>query len=576
MNVPISELVRTLLAKRGVVGDSDIAAFLAPDYEAHTHAPELLNDMPVAIGRILKAIENNERIAVYADFDCDGIPGASVLSDFFTKIQYDNVEVYLPHRDREGYGFHTDAIDTLAKRGVKVIITVDVGTVAIEGCAAAHALGIDVIVTDHHEILPSPQPSPEGRGSGRPACLALINPKIAPYPFGGLCGAATAFKLVQATLREGKRRGLEHFISIPDGWEKWLLDLVAIATVADMVPLVSENRVLVHWGLQVLRRSQRPGIDALCTLVRLRKSELTEDDIGFSIAPRINAASRMDEPDLALKLLTTRDRDEAEHLAARLESLNASRKGVVAGIVKNARKHVAVRYQAEDKVVVLGDPEWKPALLGLAANSIMNDRGGIVCLWGRDANGTLKGSCRSDGEVSLADLFTHARDAFKECGGHAASGGFSVSHEQVHVLPQRLADAVSLLRSNAAPNEIPPPDRDHDALVTLREISWTLHRDISLLSPFGMGNTKPVFRISSVRVAAVRAFGKENNHVEITLTEGETGVPSMRGFQFFKTISAFTHPPQRGEVVHVLATLERDTFRGPTKLALRIIDILPA
>lgn len=561
MNTPISELVRSLLSKRGVVEDADIAAFLSPDYDAHTHAPELLNDISIATDRILKAIELGERIAIYADFDCDGIPGASILSDFFAKIKYENVEVYLPHRDREGYGFHTAAIDTLSKRGVKVIITVDVGTVATNGCAHAHALGIDVIVTDHHEII-----------GARPACLALINPKIAPYPFGGLCGAGVAFKLVQATLREGKKRGLENFTAIPDGWDKWLLDLVAIATVADMVPLIGENRTLVHWGLQVLRKSARPGIDALCTMLRIRKSELSEEDIGFSIAPRVNAASRMDEPDLALKLLTTRDRDEAEKLAAHLEGLNASRKGVVAGIVKNARKHVAARYSAEDRVVVLGDPDWKPALLGLAANSIMNDRGGVVCLWGRDANGKLKGSCRSDGEVSLADLFTHARAAFEECGGHAASGGFSVSQEQVHTLPETLARAVSHLQTDAVPaaKEV----ATHDALITLREVSWPLHRDISLLSPFGMGNTKPVFRISTVQVTSVRSFGKENNHVEIQLAAEEGA--SIRAFQFFKTAEDFTHVPKTGDTVHILATLERDTFRGPAKLVLRVIDVLAA
>ena len=562
MNAPISNLVRTLLAKRGIESDNDVAAFLSPDYDAHTHAPELLNDMNIATDRILKAIEGNERIACYTDFDCDGIPGAAILSDFFAKIKYENVEVYIPHRDREGYGFHVAAIEQLAAREVKVIITVDVGTVAREGCAAAHALGIDTIVTDHHEII-----------GERPACLALVNPKIAPYPFGGLCGAATAFKLVQATLTEGKRRGLERFTSIPDGWEKWLLDLVAIATVADMVPLTGENRTLAHWGLKVLRRSARPGIDAICAAARIRKSDLTEDDIGFTIAPRVNAASRMDEPDLALRLLTTKDRDEAEHLAAQLEHLNASRKGVVAGIVKNARKHVAARYRDGDKVVVLGDIEWKPALLGLAANSIMNDRGGIVCLWGRDANGKLKGSCRSDGEISLVDLFTHARDAFEECGGHAASGGFSVSHEQVHTLPEALAHTVSQLQTDAsaAPETRKAPD--HDSIITLREASWALLKDISLLSPFGVSNTKPVFRISMVNVQSVRAFGKEGNHIELKLHEENTRT-TAHAFQFFKTAEDFTHQPKTGDIVHILVTLEKDTFRGPAKLALRIIDVL--
>src|SRR3989338_4957707 len=421
----VSELVRSLLAKRGVESADDIAAFLNPEYGLHTHDPFLLEGMDVAVARLLLAIAQNERIAVYADFDCDGIPGAAVLSDFFRKIKYENFEVYLPHRGREGYGFHTAAIAELAKREVKLIVTVDVGTTAVEAVAFAKEKGVDVIVTDHHEIP-----------GALPEAVAVLNPKLGSYPFPHLCGAAVAFKLAQALLRsptgelrKGAAVTLAEKHGIPEGWEKWLLDMVAIATVADMVPLVGENRVLTHWGLQVLRKSPRAGISALCNAVRIRKADITEDDIGFSIAPRVNAASRMDEPDLALRLLTTEDRDEAEQLAAQLEKLNASRKGVVGGIVREAKKHMTARFPVEEHVVVLGNPEWKPALLGLAANSLMNDRGGVVCLWGRDANGKLKGSCRSDGAVSVVDLFVNAGDALEEYGGHAASGGFSVSHE---------------------------------------------------------------------------------------------------------------------------------------------------
>ena len=429
MEAALSELVRSLLARRGVENDADIAAFLNPDYDLHTHSPFLLKDMDVAVERLLHAIRSSERIAVYADFDCDGIPGAAILSDFFNKIGYANFEVYLPHRDREGYGFHFDAIDALAARQVKLIITVDVGTTAIDAVAHAKEKGIEVIVTDHHEIP-----------GGLPEAIAILNPKIAPYPFGGLCGAAMAFKLAQATLIEGKKRGLAPFTDIPDGWEKWLLDLVAIATVADMVPLNGENRALAFWGLQVLRKSQRVGISALCTKLRLRKAELTEDDIGFSLAPRINAASRMDDPDLALKLLTTHDTTEADALAAQLESLNTKRKSARrCDRTRGQAPRVARdRFRAEEQVVVLGNPEWKPALLGLAANSVVEERGGVVCLWGRDALGRLKGSCRSDGSFSVVELFSNAKDAVEEFGGHARSGGFSVSHERVHGLPEAL------------------------------------------------------------------------------------------------------------------------------------------
>ncbi len=550
----ISDFVRTLLSRRGITEELAIGEFLEPDYELHTHSPALFQDMEKATARIFQAIERGERIAVYADFDCDGIPGAAILSDFFRKITYANVEVYLPHRDREGYGFHTDAIAALAERGVRLIIIVDVGTTAVDAVRFAAQRGVDVIVSDHHEIL-----------GALPDAVAILNPKLGRYPFRDLCGAAVAFKLVQALIAEGKSRGLPDFLAIQDGWEKWLLDMVALATIADMVPLVGENRVLAAWGLRVLRKSRRVGIDALVSKLRLNTSELSEDDIGFSIAPRINAASRMDEPRLALDLLTTQDTLEAERLVAQLEKLNTSRKGVVASIVRQARAHAKSRFTDEDRVVVLGDPEWKPALLGLAANSLMSDRGGVVCLWGRDAAGNLKGSCRSDGEVSLVDLFANAREAFVECGGHAYSGGFSVSHESVHTLHDTLKKATSVSAAPAA------PAREPDLHISVSEISHPLFSDIARLAPFGASNPKPLFHIGESIVVEVRRFGKEKNHVELILECAKTGV-SCRAFDFFRAPEDFTHTPAQGARARVLGTLERDSYRGG--FAVRIVDVL--
>jgi len=560
-----SDLVQTLLQKRGITDTEAIERFLKPDYARDTHDPFLLHDMERAVVRIFAAIQQNERIAIYSDFDCDGIPGASVLHDFFDKIGYENVEIYIPHRDREGYGFHTSAIDTLKERGVAVIITVDVGTVAHEGIAHAKQAGIDVIVTDHHEIhgeIPTP--------------YALVNPKIRPpalsgvegYPFPDLCGAAMAWKLVCALLIEGKKRELPNFVAIPDGWEKWLLDLVAIATVADMVPLVGENRALAHFGLTVLRKSPRPGIRALCAKTRVRQATITEDDIGFSIAPRVNAASRMDEPELAFRLLTTKDTDEAELLAAKLESLNTKRRSTVGVIVREAKARARARFTDTDKVVVLGDTEWKPSLMGLAANSVMEGRGGIVVMWGRDANGKLKGSARSDGSISVVELFAKAGDALIEFGGHHASGGFSVSHEAVHTLPERLAAAANELV--AAP-EVPTALSDLD--ISLYQVSSSLLQEIAALAPFGKGNPKPLLRVRSARITFARQFGKEMNHTEVTLVCPETGA-RQRAFQFFRTPMDFSVAPEPGKEVDMLATLERDSFRGPDRIALRIVDIM--
>lgn len=551
----MTDLVRSLLSKRGIESDDAIAAFLQPDYGS-LHDPMLLEGADRAVAHTLEAMEKGERIAVYADFDCDGIPGASLLADLFQKVKYDNMEVYIPHRDREGYGFHTAAIEALAARGVKLIITVDVGTSAVEAVDFAKRLGVDVIVTDHHEIT-----------RDLPKAIAVLNPKLGDYPFDALCGTGVAFKFAQALLRAGRAKGLSEFLATPEGWEKWLLDLVAIATVADMVPLIGENRTLVYWGLSVLRKSPRPGIRALCSELRLRQHQITEDDIGFSIAPRINAASRMGEPSLAYRLLTAKDSVEATEIAHELEKLNASRKGIVAGIVREAKKR-AKRFTAEEQVVVLGDPEWKPALLGLAANSILADRTGIVCLWGRDANGKLKGSCRSDGSVSVVELFGAARDNFEEFGGHHASGGFTLVADRVHTLQEDLARSLSSLPEGAQRAVV-----EADALITLREVSPALLRELSQLAPFGIGNAKPVFLIRNASTVSIKAFGKEKNHVEVHFECTETQV-KVRAFDFFRAADNFTHIPEAGQGASLLATLERDTFRGG--LALRLKDVLPA
>lgn len=574
----VSPLVLSLLGKRGITDEAAVSAFLNPDYDLHVHDPFLMEGMERAVERLFLAMERGERIAVYADFDCDGIPGAALLSDFFKKISYQNFEVYLPHRDREGYGFHTDAIAQLAERGVKLIITVDVGTKAVEAVAFAKELGVDVIVTDHHEISLSADPSrraPSAAGAegallqALPDAVAVLNPKLGEYPFRDLCGTGVAYKFVCAATAQGRRRALPQFSGIPDGWEKWLLDLVAIATVADMVPLVGENRVVAYWGLRVLRKSPRPGLRALCEALRLRQYELTEDDIGFSIAPRINAASRMGEPELALRLLTTSDASEARRVAEELEKLNASRKAKVASMTRKAKAHVEKRFADNETVVVLGDPEWKPALAGLVANSIVGERGGVACVWGRDAEGRLKGSCRSDGSISIVELFANAGDALVESGGHAASGGFTVSHERVHLLPEALAVAAQ----NAATAQSKAAEPSHDSYLSLAAITPSFFSEVSRLAPFGMGNPKPVFLVEAALVTEVKRFGKEKNHVELSLECRTSGV-RCRAFAFFHAPEDFSHAPAQGMQVNVLGTLERDSFRGG--YALRLVDVVEA
>lgn len=531
--------IETLLSDRGIVTNEEKEAFLNPDYDRDIHNPFLLLGMRESVDRIYEACVRKEKIAVYADFDADGIPAAVVLYDTFHAIGHASVEVYIPHRDTEGFGFHVAAVEHLAAQGVTLIITVDVGITGIEACARAQTLGIDVIITDHHipgELLPD--------------ALSIINPKQqgCMYPFKELCGAGVAFKLAQGMLIKVRSETLPTHIHAPSpGWEKWLLDVVAIATIADMVPLTGENRVLAKFGLLVLRKTRRPGLRTLMQKTRIRQAVASEDDVGFFIAPRINAASRMDSPDKAFELLTARSDAAAETIATYLERLNRERKTHVARITKEANRRVP----ENAPLIVLGNPEWKPAFLGLAAQSLMQKHGKTVCLWGREGGGTYKGSCRAAEGTVLPELFEALGGTLLQYGGHERAGGFSFPESVVFDLPTAFQNAH--IRTCRAPRISAASDvrvyRAGLSIVSLHTLA-TLEQ----CAPFGLGNEKPIFSIQAV-VQSVRRFGKGDVHLECVFEHYDQ---TVRGVSFF-----YEHElPTVGEVREVRGTCERDTYRG--------------
>ncbi len=550
-----SDLVQTLLHARNITTDTDAAAFLNPDYDAHVHDPFAMRDMERAVERITHAIESGEHIAVYSDFDADGISGGVLLHDLFRTcgVPRERFTNYIPHRDAEGYGFHGDAVSTLKQQDVTLIITVDVGTASSDAVDRARELGIDVIITDHH--LPT---------HGLPDAYAVLNPHRddETYPFADLCGTGVAFKLATALIAHGRAQKASWVADIPDGWEKWLLDVVAIATVADMMPLVGENRALVHWGLVVLRKSRRVGIRALCKKLRLPQHLLTEEDIGFAIAPRLNTASRMAYPELGFTLLTTEDEEQARATAAELETLNNKRKGQVAAMVRELTERFGA---VDDAVLVAGNPSWNPALLGLAANSLVQTYGKVVCLWGREGTGTLKGSCRGNGAVGVTDLLAHADNALLQFGGHEHAGGFSVKPDAIHTLGETLNKAYATCARERTNETLTV-----DAALSLSHAAHT-HRAIAPLRPFGVGNDKPLFACERVTIAAVKQFGKQDAHLEVHIAEGQT---QLRAIAFYAHPEQFTRTPSEGETVTLIGTLEQSHFAGRTRFELRIVDIV--
>ncbi|MBX4195825.1 single-stranded-DNA-specific exonuclease RecJ [Candidatus Parcubacteria bacterium] len=537
------EILERLLRDRGVDKKSE-EFFLNPDY-GNLHSPMLLPDMAKARDRVVKAMKAGEHIFVFSDYDADGIPGAVVLSDFFKRAKYENVSFYIPHRHDEGFGLSTEAVDIAHKKDAKLIITIDCGTADIKEVAHASKLGIDTIITDHHE------------SNELPKAHAIVNPKIkaSKYPFKELCGAALAYKLVQAIL-EKERFGIK------EGMEKWSLDMVAIATLSDMVPLVGENRILTRFGLEVLRKSPRPGLQALYQKLNMDQRFVNEDDIAFMITPRINAASRMGKPEDAFNLLATVDMREALTLALHLEKINNERKGIVAALVKDAKKHLEAREDLPS-VIVIGNPEWRPSLLGLVANSLVEEYQRPAFVWGRDGDGVLKGSCRSYNSYDLFALMNAVSEHLIEFGGHAGAGGFSVTLENISTLEGKLSLALSSLSEGVGLK------KEESIEIDIKDICEDLYRTLSMLAPFGTGNPKPIFRISS-EVKDVRQFGKAQDHLEVMLN------PNIKAISFFSTPESYKVPLKSGLRINLDAHLEKSYFRGRPDLRLRIVDIIPA
>ena len=567
------ELIRSLLHARGLADETSARLFLEPDYERDFHDPFLMRDMDRAVTRIKQARQAGEKIIIFGDYDADGIPGAALLASFFDRVGYMNYEVYIPDRHEEAYGLNVEAIAAFAKSGAALIITVDCGVSNHGEIAAANSFGLDVIVTDHHTV-------PETL----PPAYAIINPKRLDdeYPYKMLAGAGVAFKLVQALAREfveprssdllvsGSARPLVQqtpalLNNVNNGWEKWLLDLVAIATVADMVPLTGENRTLVHFGLIVLRKSPRPGVVALCRVLKLDQARVTADDVAFLIGPRLNAASRMAHGLQASRLLTTADPAEAATLAAGLERNNKARRASVDAVLVAAEAMIDDR-SFENSVLVCGHPDWPLGILGLAASRLAERYSRPVFLWARNGHGEIKGSCRGNGSANVVSLMRLAggEDFFLNFGGHVNAGGFSLSADRLGQLPERLTTARQKLGAETIDEEL-----ILDAELSLGLANHDTARLLDQLGPFGLENPKPVFLFRDIPSVTTRSFGAERAHLELTLVDGDV---SRRAIGFFMSPAHFGSVLKSGQPIDLAATLEQSYFRGRSELRLRIVD----
>ena len=546
------ELLELLLKNRGIK-EEDREKFLYPSYESDLYDPYLLKDMEKVCVRIFESIEAKEKIVIYTDYDCDGIPSAVIMHDFFNKIGYKNFSIYIPDRHDEGYGLHMDAIKKFIEEDVNLLITFDLGITALEEVIEAQASGIDVIITDHH--LPSSE--------GLPNAYAILNPKQegCSYPDKMLCGAGIAFKLIEALKKYGE------YWKINKGWEKWLLDMVGVATLADQVPLLDENRVFALYGLKVLQKGRRLGLGEIWKHANVDIGKLNEEDVTFTLAPRINAASRMADPMLAFEMLSTNDAVVAKTAAMNLVKINDERKIMVAHIMKDVKKTMSNR--EEKKVIVIGNPSWRVGVLGIIASKIVDEYKRPVFVWGSDGSDELKGSCRSYGNVNLVEIMNALpTNSVSSFGGHKGAGGFAVSHEEIHFLEERILKVYG----DKEETEEEIKNDEVEAIISIDDVNIGNYNVINKLAPYGVGNPKPRFLFKELPIYAVKEFGKEKNHLELCFINSKGKI--IKAIAFFKNKESFGNMINVGERINLIASFEKNTFGGKTELRLRIIDIV--
>lgn len=509
-------LFEKILIARSLDTPQKRSAFLEPDYQASKHNPFLLPDMQAAVDRLVAAHEQQEKITIYGDYDIDGLTASTVLIDAFGSFGFENVDIFIPNRFVEGYGLTVEAVENIAATGANIIVTVDCGSLSEKEIIRANELGVDVIVTDHHNVAPV-----------QPPAVAVINPKRLLqdypdeyenfllkeasqysgklYPFLDLAGVGVAFKLVQAL--QTRLDGL------PDGQEKWLLDLVALGTVCDIVTLVDENRTNVFWGLKVMARTRRPGLRALMAVSRVEPSKVTARSLGFGLGPRMNAAGRLETAQHALDMLLADTKDVAFEKAQLLDEMNRDRRAEQDKIVKEAI--VQAEQYTDDPVLVVSSTGWSHGIIGIVAAKLLEKYKKPTYVL-EEMGEEAKGSARSYGDFSAADAIRAADDIITKGGGHKLAAGVTLPTQHIAAFRQRvnefyreqqLVDQQELLLPKA------------DVTARFQEVDEALVEQIAQLEPFGSGNAQPVLYSEGAVVTGQRRMGAEAQHVKLELRD---------------------------------------------------------
>jgi single-stranded-DNA-specific exonuclease len=545
----IHPILLQILYNRGIIEPAQIQAFLEGHYLESTD-PFLLPDMDQAVARIRQAVERDETIVVYGDFDADGVTATVLLTQALRSLglSRQQAQPYIPDRVDEGYGLNAEALTTLKERGADLVISVDCGIRSVAEVAHANAIDLDMIITDHHSLGPK-----------RPPAVALINPKRrqSKYPEKMLAGVGIAFKLAQA-LR----------MTMPDQArfnEEELLDLVALGTVADLAPLLGENRKLVSTGLQVLNQTKRPGIAALSKVAGLRPGSITAETIAFVLGPRINAAGRLDHAYTAAKLLAVNNTMMAKQLATKLNGLNQKRQQLTAELSLQAETMV----EPEAPILIAADTGFLSGVVGLVASRLAekNYRPAIIIEAGEEES---RGSCRSIPEFHITEALDETAELLVRHGGHAQAAGFTVRNENLPLFVQRMTE---IAQTKLAIQEL-QPTVTIDSEIDLEDVDWALQETLAQLEPTGYANPAPLFMSRGVEVVSHRVVGRDGSHLQLRLSSNGVGgnyrILSAIAFRQGDWANCL---PQYVDIVYTLGVNE---WNGRRNLQLVVQDIRTA
>ena len=553
----INKVTLQLLYNRNIESNEEIRYFLEPEYTKDSLDPFLFKDMEKAVDLIVKHVKNKNKILVYGDYDADGVTSSALLIDVLGSLKA-NVSIYIPNRVTEGYGLNKPAIEGIKDRGVDLIITVDGGIRNKEEISYAKELGMDVILTDHHV--------PPENDSELPDCL-IINPLVKgnKYPYKKLAGVGVAFKLAKALIGRSKLSDEDKVFL-----EKRTLDLVAIGTVADCVSLIGENRVLLQEGLRSLNVSARIGVRELIKVAKINSDFLDAWNIGFQIAPRLNAAGRIDHANTAFELLVTRDENEAKSLAIRLNESNITRQNITESIVSEADSQVD-ESDGNKLIVALspsileGGESWNEGVIGLAAGRLSEKYYRPVLVL-TSSGSEIKGSARSIEEFNIVNAIEASGEHLEKYGGHARAAGFSIKSKDKMV---KFLDSMHDLANKSLNKKTLLPTISIEAELDLAEINDELTLELEKFMPFGMDNPKPKFACTNARIIDIMKMGMEGQHIKLRVKDEDSRIFSAIGFGQTEKWQDL----KIDDEIDIVYYLEMNRFNGREEAQLKIVDI---